>query len=261
MSRTATHLDRLLAPGGMRTRFQPIFDFAAGRPEIVGAECLTRGIEGTNLESADILFGYAREKRAEVAVDRAALSVAFQSIRALDLDLGLEFHVNVHASTLGLDPSFPEFVTESLEQAAIDPARVTLEVVEQAEYLDRETFTASLRELRGAGLTIALDDVGLGRSNYLMIYLSRPEVLKADRFFVHGIADDPLRHAVFVSIQRVAQELGARVVAEGIEREADLEVLRGLGVRHFQGYLLSRPLAADDFRVALENGQLAVARR
>lgn len=256
MSRPATHLDRLLAPGGMRTRFQPIFDLASGEPVVRGAECLSRGIEGTNLETADILFSYAREKRAEVAVDRAAISVAFESIAALGLDL--EYHVNVHASTLGLDPSIPDFMNAQTERRGLKPDRVTVEVVEQSEYLDRDTFTTCVKRLRSAGFTIALDDVGLGRSNYLMIYLTRPDVLKADRFFVHGIADDPLRHAVFVSIQRVAQELGARVVAEGIEREDDLEVLLNLGVHEFQGYLFSPPVGPEAFRAAMTDGTWVV---
>jgi EAL domain-containing protein (putative c-di-GMP-specific phosphodiesterase class I) len=241
----------------MRTYFQPIFDLGSGHPVLLGAECLTRGIAGSNLEPADILFSYAREKRSEVAVDRAALSVAFESIRRLGLDL--EFHVNVHASTLGLDPTFADFVAEALERSSLRPEQLTIEVVEQSEYLDRDTFTASIEALRSSGLTIALDDVGLGRSNYLMIYLTRPDVLKADRFFVHGIADDPLRHAVFVSIQRVAEELGARVVAEGLEREVDLVVLRDLGVRLFQGFLLSPPLEPRAFLAALEAGELVVA--
>ncbi|MDX1630495.1 MAG: EAL domain-containing protein [Thermoanaerobaculia bacterium] len=245
MSPKPTLLDRLLAPDGLRTWFQPIFDFSDGQARIRGAECLTRGLRGSNLESADVLFSYAREKRAEVVVDRTVVSRAVSAIE--DLDEDLDYHLNVHASTLGLDPSFPEHLVAEGRKRGIAPSRITVEIVEATAHLDQATFSASVDSLREHGFTIALDDVGLGRSNYLMIYLTRPDVLKVDRFFVDQIGRDPLRHAVFVSIQRLGEELGARVIAEGVEREEDLEVLQDLGVQEFQGYLWSRPKPRESF--------------
>lgn len=251
MSHRPTLLDRLLAPNGLRTWFQPIFDLSDGEPRVRGAECLTRGLRGSNLESADVLFSYAREKRAEVVVDRTVVSRATSAIEELDSDL--DYHLNVHASTLGLDPSFPEHLAAESRRRGLLPSSITVEVVEATAHLDQGTFTASVDSLRELGFTIALDDVGLGRSNYLMIYLTRPDVLKVDRFFVDQISRDPRRHAVFVSIQSLGEELGARVIAEGVEREEDLEALQLLGVQEFQGYLWSRPLPAEAFLRDLED--------
>lgn len=247
-----TLLDRVLSPGGLRPLYQPIFEISAARPRLCGAECLTRGPEGTNLEPADLLFAYARHKRAEAEVDRAAISTVLSG--AGDLAERLELHVNVHASTLARDTGFSDFVASVVREASIAPANLTLEVIEESNITDRDSFQQAVASMRGAGHPIALDDVGLGRSNFLMIYLLRPQVLKADRFFVRGISGDPLRRAVMASVQTLAGELGACVVAEGVEEEEDLKALRDLGIHRVQGFLLSPPITAEQLRDRLAQG-------
>lgn len=239
-----TLLHRALEPGGLRTRFQPIFDVTGARPVMCAVEALTRGPAGTTIESADLLFAYARRKLAEAELDRASVSQALAVAEPLAAT-GLGLHLNVHASTLGVDPGFSDLLLAASGRHGFAPERVTVEVVEQADPLSREAFTAAIGRLRDHGFTIALDDVGLGRSNFLMLYLTRAEVLKADRFFVHGVRRDPMRRAVVAAVQRLAEEVGATVVAEGVEDAGDLEELQRLGVRAAQGYLLARPMPVE----------------
>jgi EAL domain-containing protein (putative c-di-GMP-specific phosphodiesterase class I) len=243
-------LEQITTPGALRARFQPIYDISGDQPVMQAAECLIRGPEGSNVEFPDVLFSYARQKRAEGEIDKVAIAVALAAASVLPLDLGL--HLNVHASTLGRDPGFPEFLVAQSLQCGRSPERLTVEIVEQSDFVDRIAFQASLDTLRGQGFTIALDDVGLGRSNFQMIYLSRPTVLKIDRFFVDGVSTDSVRHAVLVSIQRLAGELGATVVAEGVEEEIDLAVIKELGIARVQGYLLGRPMTAEQLAHELE---------
>ena len=238
-----TLLDRALEPGALRTLYQPIFDVSGPRPVMRAVEALTRGPAGTNVESADVLFAYARRKLAEAELDRAAITAALENAGGLAAS-HLDLHLNVHASTLDADPAFTDFLLDACARHRLPPLRVALEVVEQADPLPGEGFTAAVAILRRHGFTIALDDVGLGRSNFMMLYLTRASVLKADRFFVQGVHGDPLRRAVVAAVQRLAEELDAHVVAEGVERPEDLAVPREIGVREVQGYLLARPTTA-----------------
>jgi EAL domain-containing protein (putative c-di-GMP-specific phosphodiesterase class I) len=248
-----TLLDRSLEPGALRTLFQPIFDISGGRPVMCAVEALTRGPAGTTVECADLLFAYARRKLAEAELDRTAVAQALAAAEPLAAS-GLGLHLNVHASTLGADPGFADLLLAAAGRHGFPPARVTVEVVEQADPLSREAFAAAIGRLRDDGFAIALDDVGLGSSNFLMLYLTRAGVLKADRFFVHGVCRDPMRRAVVAAVQRLAEEVGARVVAEGVEDPGDLEELRRLGVREAQGYLLARPMPAERLLERLAGG-------
>jgi CheY-like chemotaxis protein len=95
-------------------------------------------------------------------------------------------------------------------------------------------------------MRIALDDVGVGHSNYQMIIDARPDYFKIDRQFVRASCGDPSRQAVLESVVQLASKLDAYTVAEGVETEEDLETVRRLGVDFVQGHLLGAPLAAED---------------
>jgi EAL domain-containing protein (putative c-di-GMP-specific phosphodiesterase class I) len=113
--------------------------------------------------------------------------------------------------------------------------------VEHAPPWDVVGFRTALERLRALGALIALDDVGLGHSNYMMILECRPDYFKVDRHFVEGCHRDFHRRAVLASVARLARPFGARVVAEGVEQPKDLAALRRLGITLVQGYLLARP--------------------
>ncbi|MBZ0112723.1 MAG: EAL domain-containing protein [Thermoanaerobaculia bacterium] len=249
MKPTHRLLDRVLAPGGLRSVYQPIFDLSESNPRVCAVECLTRGPVGSNIETADLLFSYARYMHAEHLVDRAAIEAALLGASELE---GLGLHINVNAATLARDEKFPEFLTAACAICGIDAERVIVEIVEHTMIVDRTRFLESLRKLRQRGFTIALDDVGLGNSNFLMFYLTQPRVLKVDRFFVDGVNGDPVRRAVLVAVQRLAAEFDGYVVAEGVEREEDLATLRELGILEVQGFHLSRPLPQNQLAALLE---------
>jgi EAL domain-containing protein (putative c-di-GMP-specific phosphodiesterase class I) len=233
-------LDRVLAPGALSVRYQPIYDLRGGEPQPVAVECLVRGPADTTLEAPDLLFEYARRKREEAAVDRAAVAAVAESATALRADLPV--HVNAHASTLGRDAGFAAFLLAAFERRQVDPARVVVEIVEHTDCVEERGFLASLATVRRAGATVALDDVGSGRANFRMMLVARPDLLKIDRLLVQGVARDPYRRSILASLVLVAREQGLGVVVEGIEEAADLDAARELGVGFAQGFLLSRPL-------------------
>jgi len=239
-------LDQILAPQALRVVFQPIVDIGGPEPRLRSVESLTRGPLGTNLESPDVLFDFVRRKHAEPEVDRRCV-VEVLAASAL-LPRHLPFSVNVHASTLARDRDFLAFFAGEAQAGQVSLDRVTLEIVEHAPPWDGRGFQAALVQMRELGLKIALDDVGLGHSNYKMILDCRPDVFKIDRYFVAEIHKDPHRRMVIESVANLAHRFGGQVVAEGLETEADLAVLRDLKVDLAQGYLFSPPRAAEELK-------------
>jgi EAL domain-containing protein (putative c-di-GMP-specific phosphodiesterase class I) len=240
---TSILMDKILEPGALSVRYQPVYEVHPG--VMVGhyVECLIRGPLGTSVEAPDILFAYARKKNREAEVDRCCVSVVLEAAR--ELPAQVRIGVNVHASTLARDPGFVEFLVDAAERNEIEGERIVVEIVEHAPPWDLRAFRAALDGLRANRMSIALDDVGLGHSNFLMILECRPSYFKIDRYFVNGAVGDAHRQAVLHSIAQLAVSFDARVVAEGVEQEADLEAVRRAGIDLVQGYLFGRP--ADRF--------------
>lgn len=241
--------DRIFEPGALSTVFQPILEIneiRGGERTVFAFEALTRGPRGTNIERSDILFEYVRRKRGEARVDRLAIAAALREARNLPGLPGL--CLNIHAATLEQDRELPCWLHDLAVSSEISPERLIVEIVEHAPPWSGRHFLDSLDRLRELGLRIALDDVGLGQSNFRMILDCRPDLLKIDRHFVAGAGGDDHRRAVLESIAGLARRLGGRAVAEGIEDEADLAAAAEAGIDLFQGFLLARPCSSGSLR-------------
>ena len=236
-------LDQILEPGALRLAFQPIVSIQGGAPRLRGLEALARGPRGTNLERPDLLFDFVRRKRAECEVDRCCVGMVLEAVA--DLPDHVRISVNVHASTLARDPDFPAFLADSAREYGVDLERLSVEIVEHAPPWDSEHFLNGLAAIRASGPKIALDDVGLGQSNYKMILDCRPHFFKIDRYFVQGVEADPYRLLVIESVTSLAHRFAGEVVAEGVERSEELATLITAGVDLVQGHYFSaaRPLA------------------
>jgi EAL domain-containing protein (putative c-di-GMP-specific phosphodiesterase class I) len=235
-------LDRLLDSGGLSVVFQPIVTLHPRGWRLHGLECLTRGPKDSNLERADALFEYVRGQGQVHVVDRACIGAALRDAAALSWAPALS--VNVHASTLGDDPEFVPFLADLARLHSLALSRLTVEIVDHAGCRNWPGLLGTLRRLRRAGIGVALDEVGLGLSNYWMWLEARPDYLKIDRYLVRGAPADPRRQAILKSLADVGQALGARVVAEGVEDAEDLDMVTEAGIRLAQGYLFARPLPA-----------------
>ncbi len=248
MPAESTLLETLLLPGQLAVVFQPIFEIDGGRPHVHALECLVRGPRGTNAERPNVLFEYVRRKRAEAAIDRACVAAALAEGSLLPGSPRLS--VNVHASTLGRDAGFHDFLLERARAVGIVPARLVIEIVEHAPPLDVPGFRRALEQLRAAGVSIALDDVGLGQSNYKMILDVRPDIYKIDRYLVSGAWSDPYRQIVLDSLARMVRRLEARAVAEGVEDRHELVAVEAAGIDLVQGFLFARPLGREELVAA-----------
>jgi EAL domain-containing protein (putative c-di-GMP-specific phosphodiesterase class I) len=234
--------DSLLAGNGLSVVFQPIFDVTGPENSAWGVEALTRGPAGSNFASAAVLFDYLRLKHEEARIDRRCVSRALAEARRFPS--GMVISLNVHAATLERDRNMPAWLIDEVDRHGVPMTQLMFELVEQSQYWNAPAVRAAVSDLRRAGAKIALDDVGCGQCNYQMIIDLQPDVLKLDRHLIQGCAHDPYRAAVLRSLQHLASDVGAWIVAEGVERDDDLQMIRSLGLPLAQGFALARPASA-----------------
>ena len=229
-------LETILDPDELSVRFQPIFHIAEGIKQIHSLEALIRGPRGTKFEGAEVLFDYVRRKRAETAVDHSCFTAICNAVAAVPSDIRI--NINVHAVTLGHKPAFVDLFRDLADQHSFRLDRFTIEIVEHAPSCNIPGLARSISALRSLGVSIALDDVGLGQSNYRMIIDCLPEYFKLDAYFVLGLSTDPRRRAVVESVVTLADSMGGLVVAEGAESRDDIAKLNQMGVGLVQGNML-----------------------
>jgi EAL domain-containing protein (putative c-di-GMP-specific phosphodiesterase class I) len=237
-------LETILDPEQLSVRFQPIFRIGNGENQVHAVEALIRGPKGTHFESAQMLFDYVHRKHEEKAVDHSCLAAICAEVTKLPRDLRV--NVNVHAATLGQQPGFLESLRRRLHKHSLTLDRFTIEIVEYAPNCDIPELLDTIASLRSAGVRIALDDVGLGQSNYRMMLDCYPEYFKLDSYFVRGLRNDSKRRAVVESVVAFGRALHSAVVAEGVESTEDIALLSDLGVEFVQCNLLCPALSLSE---------------
>jgi EAL domain-containing protein (putative c-di-GMP-specific phosphodiesterase class I) len=237
-------LDTILNPSRLSVRFQPIFLVRSESNQVDCLEALVRGPRRTNFERADVLFDYVRRKKAEPMMDRSCTVAICDA--ALNLPGEIRVNVNVHAATLGHKAGFVEFFESQTQRRGLLTDRFTIEIVEHAPSCDIPELMDGITALRDLGVRIALDDVGLGQSNYRMMLDCHPEYFKLDAYFVRGLNADPKRRAVVDSVATLARALGSAVVAEGVESDQDLAQLRRMGIELVQANILCPAMPLED---------------
>jgi EAL domain-containing protein (putative c-di-GMP-specific phosphodiesterase class I) len=148
--------------------------------------------------------------------------------------------VNVSSLMVGRR-DLPDVVSQALTCAGLDPARLVLELTED-RLLSKSNGSELLARLRRLGVSLALDDFGSGYSG--LGYLRRfpaIDILKVDRSFVSGLGEDPVCEHIVRALNEMARSCELDIVAEGVETEAQAEILRTMGVAHAQGFLFGRP--------------------
>ena len=163
----------------------------------------------------------------------------------------LRVQVNVAEQQL-LDAAFPGVVAAVVAETGLDPRLLTLEITEDVALERLGPELSVLRQLRALGVTLSVDDFGLGRSTFAALRaLDMVSELKIDRSFVSGIDASTTDQALVRAMVGLAGEVGLHVVAEGVETPAELRELSRLGVHTVQGFHLARPAAASDVELLL----------
>jgi EAL domain-containing protein (putative c-di-GMP-specific phosphodiesterase class I) len=228
---------------------------------IVGVEALLRWDDPDAGPTSPARFLQALEESGLIVpVGRWALRAACRQARAwqeLFPHSAYEMTVNVSPRQL-LQTDFTEMVDEVLQSSGLDPALLCLEITEGSLLLDVEPAWAVLREVRARGVRLALDDFGSGTSSLSYLRRFRLDSLKIDRSFITTVAESEEDEAVLGQLVGLAHALGMRAVAEGVETDEQLDVLRRLGCDLAQGYAFAPPGTAEEVQELLVIGRCAV---
>lgn len=239
-------LRRAIASRRFRAVMQPKVDLAAGR--VIGFEALARqmhadGVLGTSANFIEIASqtGLLDEITAIVIDD------ALRTLPDLDRAFGDDTVININISTRqATDPSLLERLLHRLRRAGI-VERVMLEVTEDALLADEVFQNEIMPMVTAAGARVSIDDFGTGYASLSRLLTVSADEIKIDRSFVTAIHRRPRSQVMLGAMETIANELGATIVAEGIETDDELRYLvQSTGVRAAQGYLFARPAPAVD---------------
>jgi diguanylate cyclase (GGDEF)-like protein len=227
----------LLVPGGIRAALQPLVRL--GDRTVLGYEALCRFTPRHGLGTPDELFAGAPIANLKREVDEACLVAAFA---AAPQTAPATLFVNVAVETLVEGRSSGDRLSRLADIAGISASDVVLEVSERTPVGDLNRLRRVVADLRQRGFRIAIDDAGAGHASMLVIAEVQPEFVKIDRLLIHGLDVSAARRALVVSLLSFGAHINARVIAEGIETEDELQTLLSLGVQFGQGWLLGRPV-------------------
>lgn len=230
-------LDSILTEGLITPLFQPIYDLKSG--QIYGYEALSRGPEGTELFTPDILFPYAQAQGRlhdlELLCRERAIS------RFAELGLPGQLFLNVSASLLS-SPDHQKGMTLSiLNELGLSQNNIVIELSEQHPYDQNGLSHRSVEHYRDMGFQVAIDDLGAGYSGLRLWSELRPDIVKLDKHFIENIDRDEVKREFVRSIINIAHRLRCALIAEGIERQQELDLLLELGVEYGQGFYMHRP--------------------
>jgi EAL domain-containing protein (putative c-di-GMP-specific phosphodiesterase class I) len=226
---------REIMTNGLTPAFQPVYTVGERMP--FGVEGVIRGPAGSALEGPDMLFQVAQDTGMILALDEAAYLVVLERFAALQWSGKL--FLNLRPSSLVAPCLTISNLRHAIATVGLHPSQIILELTEHEPIRDTASLLGLLDPLFDEGMTLALDDVGAGFASMRAICELQPHLIKVDRFFITGIADDMVKQRVVQNFINLASDIGAKIVAEGVEQDQDAWTAMQLGVDFVQGYLFA----------------------
>ncbi|TFV71436.1 EAL domain-containing protein [Bradyrhizobium frederickii] len=240
-NRRVGELRESVARGDFELHYQPIFDAKTLQPRVM--EALVRWRHPSEgLLYPDRFIGLAEETGLMEPLGRWILRQACAD--AASWPKGIKVAVNLSPAQFR-GPALFDDVLSALLETGLSPDRLEFEVTESILLQEKEENLLLFRHLKNIGISIALDDFGVGYASLGSVVSFPFDKVKIDRSFTKGLVTNPANRTVVASIMTLAAGLGVQVTAEGVETEEQLHYLRGQGLDLVQGYLLGRPASAD----------------
>lgn len=217
----------------IKMAFQPIIDWAA--QEIVGYEALVRGPEG---QGAGWVFDHINDHN-KYYFDQACRVKAIETASRLGLRKLLS--INFLPNAVYNPETCIRATIEAADLFGFDIRQIMFEVTEGEQITDQAKLKRIFESYAKRGFITAIDDFGAGYASLAWLTALTPAVLKLDMGLIRDIDQDPLKQAVLKGILTVCQQLNTKVLAEGIESQAELDYLWAQGIQWFQGYYFARP--------------------
>ncbi len=253
-ARMETALRQAVERGELEVRYQPQHALEDGR--LVGFEALLRWRHPDLGEVPPAQFlPLAEETGLMERVGARVLEAACRQVAAWRRAGLPQVRMAVNLSCRQLrDPALPEQVARRLEETGCPASALEFEVTENFVMSRLEPAVATLERLRAMGIELAIDDFGTGYSSLAYLKTLPLSRLKIDRSFVGGVPGDENDSAIVRAVVALAHALGLKVLAEGVEREEQVEFLRDAGCDEVQGYLYGAPVTAEEATRRLEGG-------
>ena len=224
--------------------------------EPIGAEVLLRWNHPQHgLVYPATFIALAEETGLILPIGQWVLEAACTQLKAWEKNAGsreLVLAVNVSAKQFGTE-GFVDQIESMLLRSGIVPARLKLEITESMLLSNVEKVISTMRQLKALGVSFSIDDFGTGYSSLQYLKRLPLDQLKIDQSFVRDIALDISDQAIVRTIIAMAQNMSLSVIAEGVETEAQKQLLLSSGCNHFQGYLFSKPVPIEKFELLLKH--------
>lgn len=255
-----TDLRKALEMDEFHVHYQPLVSLQNN--QIVGFEALSRWKRPEGLVMPNEFIKVADETGIIVPLNRKLLREACQQLQYWNAMFPscppLMISANITAKQFA-QPDLATQIGEILQQTGVNPNRIDLEITENIAMADPERSTIVLSQLKGLGVRLSIDDFGTGYSSLCRLQRFPVDVLKIDRTFISGMDRDLETHEIVRVIVMLAQNLGLKVVAEGIERPEQMAMLQHMGCELGQGYLFSKPCDAETIAQLLASRHAAGA--
>jgi PAS domain S-box-containing protein len=256
-----TEMRRAVDQGEFHVYYQPIVSLQDGK--IVGFEALTRWLSPHGMIMPSDFIPIADETGIILAINRQLLPEACRQLRTwqeiFPSDPPLSLSVNISPKQFS-QADLASQIAQLLEQGGADPRCVDLEITETIAMADAEKSAGMLDQLKALGVGLDIDDFGTGYSSLSRLQKFPVNTLKIDRAFVSHMDTDDETHEIVRVIVTLAHNLGLKVVAEGVETQAQLNLLREIGCERAQGYLFSKPVDHQAILKLLETDRSVLPR-
>lgn len=252
-------LDQILQDCNISVLAQPIMNLNNG--DVFGWEILTRGPVASVFHLPDELFRFASQSKQLSKLEFMVVKFALEEIASRQIREPV--FLNVTAVTLS-HPLFLSHVLQCLEKhPPLSPAQIVFEITERHEVEDFKAMTETLDRFRGYGFRFAVDDMGAGYSSLQWVGELAPELIKIDRSVIQFVDRFAVKMSLLRAIVTAAREMSCEVVAEGVEREEEADVLFRLNVGMGQGYYFAKPnvLLRENEREAFQETKQRIQNR
>ncbi|WP_146363939.1 EAL domain-containing protein [Arthrobacter yangruifuii] len=216
--------------------FQPIYDAGAGR--VWGYEALVRGTSGEG--AYEVLSKVLPEQKYRFDQDCRVTAIELAS-QLFPAGEELMLSINFMPKAVYEPAACLRATLNTARRCNFPMSSIMFEFTENEEVLDTAHLTNIITEYRRHGFTTAVDDFGAGHAGLGLLVDFQPDLIKIDMKLVRGIDTSPARQAVLAGIIGIARDLDITLLAEGIETEAEFQVLKHAGIRLFQGYWFAKP--------------------
>ncbi len=170
--------------------------------------------------------------------------------------------INVNLSVLQcMKPGFVQSIDKEADKYGIDRSRINFEITESVAASDYDQLSQIVSELKRSGFRFSLDDYGTGYSNVMSVFSMDLDIIKIDKSILWTAVDHELGRILLENTVRMIKQMGRKVLVEGVETKAQLDLLRDVGVDYLQGFYFSRPLPRDEFLTLVANEKQKIQQR